>query len=448
METRKDFIELNKEIAFQNKEKGKRAAELVLANKEVRFQKKEKGKRAAEYAVLNEELTDSINQIRKINIELKFAKEKAEESDMLKSMFLANMSHEIRTPMNSIMGFSDLLLEQGLPDEKKESYVQIIHSSSLQLLSVISDILDISKIEAGQINLSSDLIDVNKLINELFQTYVKTVKHKNNRFICSCQKPKETIQTISDGNRIKQVLCNLLDNSIKFTNDGEIEIGYKMKGDFIEFFVKDSGIGILPENHELIFQRFRQVDATDNRRIGGNGLGLSISKALVHKLGGSMQLKSSIGEGSEFSFTIPIVDKRNSILYEQSENSPLNYLNGEGKTILIAEDETNSYAYIEEILSASKVNIIHAWNGSEAVEFVKNNSDITLVLMDIKMQEMDGYEALRNIKKIRPNLPVIAQTAYALNLDRTQSMQVGFDNYISKPIAKNALIDLITGYFK
>jgi len=416
--------------------------ELHKANKELAFQNEEKGKRAAEYAILNEELTESINQIQKINIELKFAKEKAEESDMLKSIFLANMSHEIRTPMNSIMGFSDLLLEQGLSKKQIGNYVQIIHSSSLQLLTVISDILDISKIEAGQINFRFDLIEVNKLMNQLFKTYKKSVLLKNNRLKCTCENPKETVQTISDGNRIKQVLCNLIDNSIKFTNDGEIDFGYKKKGNYIEFYVKDNGIGISPENHELIFQRFRQIDVTDNRIYGGNGLGLAISKALVEKLGGTISLKSNIGKGSDIRFTIPILNKKKA----PTENVISYELNGEGKTILIAEDEINSYAYFEEILSASKVNILHAWNGSEAVEFVKNNSDISLVLMDIKMQEIDGYEALRIIKKIRPNLPVIAQTAYALNIDRTHSLEVGFDNYISKPIAKNALIELITGY--
>jgi len=426
----------------------KNSVELIKANKELAFQNKEKGKRAAEYNILNEELTDSINQIRKINLELYSAKEKAEESDMLKSMFLANMSHEIRTPMNAIMGFSDLLLEEGLSKAKIGKYVQIIHSSSLQLLTVISDILDISKIEAGQIHFSSDLIDINKLMSQLFQTYKKSGKLKNNRLRCTCEKPKETVQTMTDGNRIKQVLCNLLDNAIKFTNNGAIEMGYKMVGNFIEFYVKDTGIGISQDNHELVFQRFRQVDATDNRINGGNGLGLSISKALVEKLGGSIHLKSNLGKGSEIRFTIPITNSTLINLDQLTDTFSIPLFEGEGKTILIAEDEINSYAYFEEILRTSKVKIIHAWNGNEAVEFVKNDSNISLVLMDIKMQDMNGYEALRVIKKIRPELPVIAQTAYAMSLDITQSLQAGFDNYISKPIARDSLIELISGYLK
>ena len=430
MDNRKNSIELNK------------------ANKELAYQNVEKGKRAAEYDILNEELKDSISQIRKINLELYSAKEKAEESDMLKSMFLANMSHEIRTPMNAIMGFSDLLLEKGLSKAKTGKYVEIIHSSSLQLLTVISDILDISKIEAGQIHFSSDLIDINKLMNQLFQTYKKSGKLKNNRLRCTCEKPKDTVQTMSDGNRIKQVLCNLLDNAIKFTNDGAIEMGYKMVGNFIEFYVKDTGIGISQDNHELVFQRFRQVDATDNRINGGNGLGLSISKALVEKLGGTIHIKSNLGKGSEICFTIPITNSNLINMDELFETFLTPLFVSEGKTILIAEDEINSYAYFEEILRASKVKIIHAWNGNEAVEAVKNDSNISLVLMDIKMRDMNGYEALRVIKKNRPELPVIAQTAYAMSLDKTQSLQAGFDNYISKPIARDSLIELITGYLK
>jgi len=422
----------------------KDSIELFLANEKLAFQNVEKKNRAKEYSILNRELTESLNKINDINKELTVSKAKAEESNRLKSMFLANMSHEIRTPMNTIMGFAEVLQEPGLSKDKQKRFVQIIISSCRQLLSVISDILDISKIEAGQIIIDSELIDINNLLKELSISYKKTVELKNIRLKCSLDCPKELILVKTDGNRVKQVLCNLLDNALKFTKEGGIDFGYKMKGDFIEFYVKDTGIGIAPENLELIFERFRQVDASINRIIGGNGLGLAISKALVEKLGGTMNLKSNLGKGSVIRFTIPILNKK----IEPSENVLLHDFNGEGKTILIAEDEINSYTYFEEILSASKVKILHAWNGSEAVEFVKNNSDISLVLMDIKMQEMDGYEALRIIKEIRPDLPVIAQTAYAMSHDKTQSLQAGFDNYISKPIAKNALIELITGYLQ
>jgi len=451
MDNLKNAIELimaNKELAFQNEQKEKRAAELVIANKELLFQNKQKENRAKEYAILNEKLKNSLNHIREINKELKIAKEKAEESDNLKSMFLANMSHEIRTPINAIMGFSDLLLEPKLTPLKIESYVQIINASSLQLLTVISDILDISKIEAGQITMESELIDINNLLKELFLSYKKSFDRKNIHFTCSCESPKKRIQAFTDGNRIKQVLCNLLNNSLKFTKEGKINFGYKIKGNYFEFFVTDTGIGIARENHELIFQRFRQVDAADNRINGGNGLGLSISKALIEKMGGIITVKSNLGMGTTISFTIPHINNNNNNLIVASEDKLVQVIGGEGKTILIAEDEVNNYAYIEEILSASKAKIIHAWDGSEAVEYVKSNANISLVLMDIKMKKMDGYEALKIIKKLRPELPVIAQTAYALSRDKAQTLQAGFDNYISKPIAKSKLVELITGYLK
>jgi signal transduction histidine kinase len=280
---------------------------LLIANEEIAFQNEEKDKRAKEYSILNEELIDSLSHIRKINKELIIAKEQAEESDRLKSIFLANMSHEIRTPMNAIMGFSELLLEQGFSRKKRECYIHIIHANSLQLLTVIHDIMDMSRIEANQITLNLELIDVNKMLSELFFTYKKIAKLRKICLKCSCGFPKSQIKATTDGNRVKQVFCNLLDNSLKFTREGEIDFGYKIQGDFIDFYVTDTGIGIAPENMELIFQRFRQVDEANNRLIGGNGLGLSISKALIEKLGGTITVQSDLGKGSTFVFTIPYI---------------------------------------------------------------------------------------------------------------------------------------------
>jgi len=425
----------------------KDSKELFLVKEKLAFQNVEKKNRAKEYSILNKELTESLKQIKKINNELTIAKTKAEESNSLKSMFLANMSHEIRTPMNAIMGFAEFLQEPGLSKDKQKRFVQVINSSCRQLLSVISDIIDISKIEAGQISMDSDSIDINNLLKELFLSYKKVAALKKIHLKCSLECPKELILVKTDVNRVKQILCNLLDNALKFTKEGFIDFGYKIKNDFIEFYVKDTGIGIAPENLELIFERFRQVETTDNRIHGGNGLGLSISKALIEKLGGTISVMSKFGKGSNVLFTIPYLKESDSNFYPNINNKLRRFTGGEGKTILIVEDEVNNYAYIEEILSSSKVNIVHAWEGSEAVEYVKNNADISLVLMDIKMQKMNGYEALRLIKQIRPDLPVIAQTAYALSQDKKQTQQEGFDNYISKPIAKNTLVDIISSYF-
>lgn len=399
-----------------------------------------------EYLSINEELTNSLSRIQRINNELIIAKAHAEESDMLKSSFLANIGHEIRTPLNAIMGFSELLLDPGLSDEDRKGHVHIIKVSSMQLLSVISNIIDISTIEAGQIDIDSEVVNINDLFSELFVTYKKLISVKKISLHCSCDRPNELIEVETDGNRIRQVLCNLLNNALKFTKEGEIEFGYKIKGNFMEFFVKDTGIGIIPENHELIFQRFRKAANSEGQIYRGNGLGLSISKALVEKLGGTISVNSELGSGSTFVFTIPYINKYEDHAPVELANDPgkFNHLNA--RTILIVEDEINSHTLIKELLSGTNVKLLHAWDGSEAVEHVKKRKDISLVLMDIKMPVMDGYEATKLIKTIRPKLPVIAQTAFAGHHDKTRALKAGFDNYISKPILKDSFVELIANY--
>ena len=299
------YIKINLELEFQNQEKEKRAAELLIANKELVFQNKEKENRANEYSILNEELIESLNHIKNINNELITAKNNAEESDKLKSAFLANISHEIRTPMNAIVGFSEFLLHPELSKDEIDRFVHIIHASSKQLLTIISDIIDISKIQAGQLSVESKTVDINILMDELFDKYEKIVDLKKLRLIYSPEQPNNLIQLKTDGKRLKQIICNLLNNAIKFTKVGEIQFGYKLKDKFIEFFVIDSGIGIAPENQSLIFTHFRQIAPTKNQLNEGNGLGLSISKALVEKLGGTIDVHSELGIGSSFVFVLP-----------------------------------------------------------------------------------------------------------------------------------------------
>jgi CheY-like chemotaxis protein len=238
----------------------------------------------------------------------------------------------------------------------------------------------------------------------------------------------------------------LLNNALKFTREGEIDFGYKLKDDHIAFYVRDTGIGISTENQALIFQRFRQVDMGDTQLYGGNGLGLSISKALVEKLDGTLKVNSQPGNGSTFTFTIPLAKEDKSYSGISVETIPDKETKWNEKTILIVEDEVNSFAYLEVLLSASAIKTIHAWDGKEAVEMIKENHGISLVLMDMKMPVMDGYEATALIKKIRPELPVIAQTAFALSHDKEKSLLAGCDNYISKPIQKNDFFELLAGY--
>ena len=277
-----------------------KASKQILKNKITEYKELN-----TKYSLLNDELTASLHRIKKINEELLTAKSKAEESDRLKTAFLANLSHEIRTPLNAIMGFSDLLVDTSISKSKMISFANIINTNSAQLLSVIGDLIDISQLETGQIVVKSEVVDVNNLFHELLSTYQLVI---NNRIHlkCSTRNPNNPIIIISDGNRIKQILCNLLNNALKFCTEGEIEFGYKIKPDLILIFVKDTGIGISKENHKLIFDRFRQVEKPTTKIYGGNGLGLSISAALVAKLGGVMSIHSELGKGSTFSFTIPL----------------------------------------------------------------------------------------------------------------------------------------------
>ena len=275
-------------------------ANLIEKNKQIEAQNEK-------YLQINKELIQSVLLVQNINNELIMAKKRVEEADKLKSAFLANMSHEIRTPINAIIGFSQFLLDPESSKEEIEDFVQVIKTSSLQLISIINDIVDISLIEVDQVSLHIEPVNINQLLNNLFAFYEKLVDGKKVCLHCICHDPDKLVEIESDGKRINQVFGYLLNNAIKFTKEGTIEFGYKVEKNQIKFYVKDSGIGMAPENHLLIFQRFRQVDSSFTRAYDGNGLGLSISKALVEKLGGTIQVISELGSGSNFIFTIPIV---------------------------------------------------------------------------------------------------------------------------------------------
>jgi PAS domain S-box-containing protein len=388
-----------------------------------------------EYMAVNEELTESIDRIQKMNTDMKIAKDKAEESDKLKSAFLANMSHEIRTPMNAIIGFSGLLADRTISKKRTDEYLNLINSGCQQLLCVINDIVDISKIEANQISLYPETFNLNDVLNELYAIYKLQAENKGLSLVYLRDQTVENMQIKTDKIRIKQVLGNLLGNAIKFTHKGKVELGYSLKGNIVEFYVKDTGIGIAPENLSLIFKRFRQVDSTRTRNYGGNGLGLSIAKALVEKLGGSITLNSELGKGSTFYISVPYDDSvkmtKDTVKHDEDTGIP----DWNERTILVVEDEMNNYYYIKEMLSDTFVNVIHAWNGEEAVNMVRENPLIDLVLMDIKMPVMDGIEAMKLIKMFNTDIPVIAITAYAMSDDREKTLKEGFDDYISKPFS-------------
>lgn len=381
-------------------------------------------------------LEDIIKQ-RTIQLQKEISERKvAEESDRLKTAFLSNMSHEIRTPMNAIISFSNFLKEPDIPDKQREEYLDYILSSGQSLLNLINDIIDISKIEAKQLNIVEKHCNVNALLEELYKLFEETRKllEKNNiSLILSIPDKDVQILLYTDPYRLRQIISNLMDNSLKFTDSGSINFGYEVINNSILFFVKDTGIGIPEDKKEYIFKRFGKVE-TLGKNLSGTGLGLAISKHLSRLLNGELWVESKEGEGSEFYLKLPYSNSKES---EQSEvvtkKSSGNY-NWKGKKILIAEDEDLNFKVLQISLRKTNVDIIRAYNGKEAVELVNHNSDIDLILMDIQMPIMNGYDAMARIKKIKPQMPIIAQTAFALLEEQKHCIDLGFNDYISKPI--------------
>ncbi len=388
-------------------------------------------------------------KLKLINDELKAAKEKAEESDKLKSAFLANMSHEIRTPMNAILGFATLIRNRVLTDEKKRDYIDLINSNCRQLLHIITDIIDISKIEAGQISIFNKNFPLNKLMNDLqlnYQNQVELIK-KPIRFVLKNELKDEDSAIFTDKVRLEQILANLLSNAIKFTDKGVIEFGYKIdRRREIAFYVKDTGIGISESELNVIFDRFRQVSSSFNKIYGGTGLGLSISKGLVERLGGKIWVHSILGEGSTFYFNVPY--KPGILMEKPIEIDYSKTYNWEGKTLLIAEDEEVNYNLLATILDPTKIKIIWVTTGKEAVDKCKTDSSIDLVLMDMKMPDLNGFESTKQIKSEREELPIIAQTAYAMSTDEENCLNAGCDDYISKPLRIDNLLAKINKFIQ
>lgn len=396
-----------------------------------------------EYLALNEELNESIERVQNINIQLEKAKEKAVESDQLKSSFLANLSHEIRTPMNGILGFTDLLRNPQLSESKRDNYINTIHKSGKYLLSVITDIIEISKIETQQESIKLSSIELHSFVLDIFNSMLVTIDEgKNLELKLKQSMAHNKTPFLTDEVKLRQIISNLISNAIKFTEEGSVCVSYLLKDNTIEFEVKDTGIGIDKNNFELIFNRFRQVEGETTIKNGGSGLGLAISKAYVEMMGGSISVESELGKGSTFRFFIPFkpatTNNKSGDILVQPENNILS----KKLQILIAEDDDVNYLFLEELFSESNFQIYRAQNGLEAVKLC-SKYDFNLVLMDIKMPIMDGYKAFEQIKNAHPHLPVIAQTAYALSEDEIKLKLAGFHGTISKPIVKEKLFELI-----
>jgi PAS domain S-box-containing protein len=389
------------------------------------------------------EIFQDITERKEYEANLIKAKEKAEESNRLKSAFLQNISHEIRTPMNGILGFSELLKKTNLTDDDQKRFIDIIGESCERMLNTINSIMDISKIEAGLISLNISESDINKQIESLHEFFKPMAESKglqlsfNNGLLSN----EAIIKT--DKGKINSILTNLVNNAFKFTDAGSVECGYEKKGKFLEFFVKDTGIGIPKDRLDAIFERFIKADIEDRQAYQGSGLGLTICKSYVEMLGGEIWIESQEGLGSTFYFTLPY----NAVLKEKTvinnAVSEIEEVQIKDLKILIAEDEEISALIITEALQEISPKIIYAETGVEAIKACRNNPDLDLVLMDIRMSEMDGLEATRQIRQFNKDVIIIAQTAHVFAADREKAIEAGCNDYISKPIDMTLLHGLI-----
>lgn len=410
----------------------RKESEKIIADNEKKLKEQNE-----EYEAINEEL-------RETNEKLQIAKLKAEESDRLKTAFLQNMSHEIRTPMNAIMGFSSLLLENIQDKEKIEQFSEIISLRCEDLLTIINDILDISKIESGQIDVNHEYCMINSLFEELyiiFNVYKKRNAKEN--ILLKIEQPRnyENIQVKTDKVKLKQILINLLSNAFKFTFEGSITCGYKIEKNDLVFYIKDTGIGIPQDKHKIIFERFFQLNQLPQKNIGGTGLGLSIVEGLVHLLGGKVWLESELGKGTTFYFTIAFdeYDKGFGLISDAMNVSTADF---SGYSILIVEDDYFNSMYLNEILSKFNFKIQIVNRGKEAVE-IASTHHFDLILMDIRLPDISGYDATNAILAVKENTKIIAQTAYAAIDERVKAIKTGCVDYISKPTKKEDLISII-----
>ena len=392
-------------------------------------------------------VAEDISEIKSKEQELKTALEKAQESDRLKSAFLSNMSHEIRTPMNGILGFTELLKEPQLVGEKKDRYIKIIEKSGERMLNTINDIIDISKIEAGQVEIASTEISVIKVLEEQYDFFTPEAKSKGLDLIYKPVLSDIESNIITDKHKVEGILSNLIKNAIKYTKHGNITFGCSLiaENDLaeLEFFVTDTGIGIPQERIEAVFNRFEQADIEDSNVFEGSGLGLTISKSFVEMLGGKIWVNSKEGSGSTFRFTIPYNKRSVKVTTFDRNVKEEKGMFFKTLSMIVAEDDETSKMFFDEILSSKFKEIIYTTTGRDTIDRFKDNPQTNIILMDIRMPGMNGYEATREIRKFDKNVIIIAQTAFAISGDREKAIEAGCNDYITKPLNKNLLFKKI-----
>lgn len=399
-------------------------------------------------------ISRDITTLKNAHADLIKAKLEAEASNRLKSSFLANISHEIRTPLNSVVGFANLLLANDITNEVKEEYIEHINHNSEKLLQIIGDIIDLSRLESSQIEITYEEASVNSIVNEIVDDARKVVKRNEKSIIVAAVNLLEDNGDLIFTDRIwlKRVLNHLMDNAVKFTLEGSVRLTYAKENDNLVFRIRDTGIGINKENLDHIFEEFRQEIDGHHRPFEGLGVGLTLAKEVVERMGGKIYVQSEKGVGSEFSFSIPYrpaggstrIRSRIAGAVEQSNLQ----VNWSRRKCLLVDDNKDILLYLNRVLDDTGISILTARSGMEAIDIVRNTPDIDVVLLDMQMPEMNGIEATKEIRKIRHDIPIIAQTAFIFEDDKDIILEAGCDACLIKPIRKDHLLTVMSSFIK
>ncbi len=400
-------------------------------------------------------ISRDITALKKVHEDLLKANIEAEASNRLKSSFLANISHEIRTPLNSVVGFANLLLASDITDEVKEEYIEHINHNSEKLLQIIGDIIDLSRLESSQIEITYEEASVNNIVSEVVEDARKIIRRNEKPIVITVMNMLEENGDLVFTDRVwlKRVLNHLMDNAVKFTLEGSVRLSYSKENDNLVFRVKDTGIGINKENLDHIFEEFRQEIDGHHRPFEGLGVGLTLAREVVQRMGGRIFVQSEKGVGSEFSFSIPYrpaggstrLKSRLEAAGMESHGKPVNW---SSKTCLLVDDNKDVLLYLNRTLSDTRIKTLTARSGVEAIELVKNTPGIDVVLLDMQMPEMNGIEATREIRNIRRDIPIIAQTAFIFEDDKDIILEAGCDACLIKPIRKDHLLTVMSSFLK
>lgn len=397
-------------------------------------------------------ISRDITRLKQDHEELIKANFNSEASNRLKSSFLANISHEIRTPLNSVVGFSNLLLADDITKEVREEYIEHINYNSEKLLQIIGDIIDLSRLESSQIEITYEETSLSSIINEIIEDARQVIRRNEKSIILSLKNKFENNGDLIFTDRIwlKRVLNHLMDNAVKFTLDGSIEFSYMRENENVVFKIKDSGIGISKENLGRIFEEFRQEADGHHRPFEGLGIGLTLAKEVVERMGGNIFVHSEKGIGSEFSFSIPYRPAGSTKVKAAALSSDqfIKPIDWSSKKCLLVDDNKDVLIYLNRILADTSISVITARSGYEAIELVKSTPDIDVILLDMQMPEMNGIEATKEIRKFRKNLPIIAQTAFVFEDDKDIVLEAGCDACLIKPIRKELLLSVMSGFIK